>query len=82
MSKERRVAHLFREMLRASNNFTDYNFRIYFARRVKEEFRKHGNIKSPEEQDKFIAEAEKTLGILQRQSALSQFYQGPKLPIE
>lgn len=82
MSKEQRIAHLFKQMLRASNNFTDYNFRAYFTRRVKEEFRRHGNVKSPKEQDKFIAEAEKTLGILQRQSALSQFYRGLKLPIE
>lgn len=82
MSGEGRVALLFRELIRASNNFTDYNFRTYFVRRVKEEFRKHENVKSPEERDRFIAEAEKTLGILQRQSALSQFYKGLKLPIE
>ncbi|KAL5966325.1 LYR motif-containing protein 4 [Taenia solium] len=82
MSGERRIVHLFKEMLRASNNFTDYNFRAYFTRRIREEFRKHRNVKSPEEQDKFIAEAEKTLGILQRQSALSNFYRGLKLPIE
>ncbi|VDM24251.1 unnamed protein product [Hydatigera taeniaeformis] len=70
------------ELLRASNNFTDYNFRTYFTRRIKEEFRKHEHSKSSEEQDKFIAEAEKILGILQRQSALSNFYRGLKLPIE
>ena len=82
MSKEQRLASLFKEMIRASNNFTDYNFRTYFVRRVREEFKRHDNVKSPEERDKFIAEAEKMLGVLQRQSALSQFYKGLKLPIE
>lgn len=82
MSERQRILHLFKEMLRASKNFTDYNFRTYFTRRIKEEFRKQRDVKSPEEKDKFLAEAEKTLGILQRQSALSNFYRGCKLPIE
>ncbi|KAM3171255.1 hypothetical protein ACTXT7_016985 [Hymenolepis weldensis] len=82
MSRGQRIARLFKEMLRASNGFTDYNFRKYFTRRVTEEFQKHKNIKSLEEQEKYIAEAEETLAMLKRQSAISQFYRGPKLPIE
>lgn len=82
MSREQRIAHLFREMLRASNNFADYNFRKYFTRRITEEFQKHKRVKSLEEQEKYIAEAEKTLAMLKRQTTISQFYRSLRLPIE
>uniref|UniRef100_A0A5K3FEA1 Complex1_LYR_dom domain-containing protein n=1 Tax=Mesocestoides corti TaxID=53468 RepID=A0A5K3FEA1_MESCO len=82
MSGSRRVLSLYREMLRASKNFSDYNFRTYFVRRVKEEFRKHEHITSGEDLENFLAEGQKTLGILQRQSELSRSFKGLKLTIE
>ncbi len=82
MPVEQRLASLYKQMLRASNNFTDYNFRTYFVRRVKEEFKKSESLSTTEEKEKFITESEKTLGMLERQSAISQAYKGLKLPIE
>ncbi|BHF78620.1 LYR motif-containing protein 4 [Sparganum proliferum] len=79
MAAQQRMAQLFKDLLRASNNFADYNFRTYFVRHVKATFEKTSSLASKEEIDRFIAEQEKNLEILERQSALSQAFKFKKL---
>lgn len=82
MGGECRVTTIFKQMLKASSNFSDYNFRTYFVRRVNQHMKKYESIQSAEEKDKFIDESEKMLAMLERQSTLSQTFKASKLPIE
>mmetsp|Transcript_5023 Transcript_5023/g.10123 ORF Transcript_5023/g.10123 Transcript_5023/m.10123 type:complete len:88 (-) Transcript_5023:186-449(-) len=80
------VVRLYRQVLRAAGSFTDYNFRNYFLRRAKEDFRVFENRWRKGEVDgaaqkAFIKEETKHLGMLRRQGILSQMYEsGPPSP--
>ncbi|VDL97381.1 unnamed protein product [Schistocephalus solidus] len=65
MAAQQRMAQLFKDLLRASNNFADYNFRSYFVRHVKATFEKSSSLTSKKEIESFIAEQEKNLEILE-----------------
>mmetsp|Transcript_5060 Transcript_5060/g.10307 ORF Transcript_5060/g.10307 Transcript_5060/m.10307 type:complete len:88 (-) Transcript_5060:235-498(-) len=80
------VARLYRQILRAAGSFTDYNFRQYFVRRAKEDFRvfengwRQGRIDGAAK-EAFIKEETKHLGMLKRQGIVSQLYEsGPPAP--
>mmetsp|Transcript_17281 Transcript_17281/g.54053 ORF Transcript_17281/g.54053 Transcript_17281/m.54053 type:complete len:89 (+) Transcript_17281:154-420(+) len=77
------VVRLYRQVLRATGSFTDYNFRHYFRRRAKEDFRvfesrwRKGEIDAAA-QEAFINDSTKHLGMLRRQGTLSLMYEtGP-----
>mmetsp|Transcript_122561 Transcript_122561/g.381536 ORF Transcript_122561/g.381536 Transcript_122561/m.381536 type:complete len:88 (-) Transcript_122561:84-347(-) len=75
------VARLYRQVLRAASSFTDYNFRSYFLRRAREDFRvfetrwRKGDIDTTA-QEAFVKDTTKHLGMLRRQGVLSQLYEG------
>ena len=68
---EKRI--LYRRLMQVCREFRDYNFREYFLRRTREEFRKDmwNNTKS-----------KSLLEILQRQSSLQALYPAEKSIIE
>mmetsp|Transcript_22856 Transcript_22856/g.71905 ORF Transcript_22856/g.71905 Transcript_22856/m.71905 type:complete len:89 (-) Transcript_22856:172-438(-) len=74
------VVRLYRDVLRAAGTFTDYNFRHYFLRRAKEDFRvfesswKRGTIDAAG-QEAFVRAGKQHLGMLRRQGAISQMYE-------
>mmetsp|Transcript_25249 Transcript_25249/g.57332 ORF Transcript_25249/g.57332 Transcript_25249/m.57332 type:complete len:88 (-) Transcript_25249:158-421(-) len=77
------VVHLYRQVLRAAGSFTDYNFRRYFVRRAKEDFRvfesrwRKGEV-DRDAQEAFMKEGTQHLGMLRRIGVLSQMYEsGP-----
>mmetsp|Transcript_73205 Transcript_73205/g.136801 ORF Transcript_73205/g.136801 Transcript_73205/m.136801 type:complete len:88 (+) Transcript_73205:78-341(+) len=80
------VAHLYRQVLRAAGSFSDYNFREYFLRRARDDFRgfalrsKIGSLDAAGT-DAFLQDARENLQMLQRQSTLSQLYEvkGPQI---
>mmetsp|Transcript_6179 Transcript_6179/g.14766 ORF Transcript_6179/g.14766 Transcript_6179/m.14766 type:complete len:88 (-) Transcript_6179:63-326(-) len=80
------VTHLYRQVLRAAGSFSDYNFRAYFLRRARDDFRgfglrwQRGSIDAAGT-DAFLQDANETLGMLKRQSTLSQMYEvkGPAI---
>mmetsp|Transcript_27253 Transcript_27253/g.43729 ORF Transcript_27253/g.43729 Transcript_27253/m.43729 type:complete len:87 (+) Transcript_27253:128-388(+) len=82
----REVLHLYRQVLRAAGSFRDYNFRSYFSRRAREDFRAFlekrqvGDAATSEEA--FLEDTTRHLGMLRRQGTLSQLYdqsfQAPK----
>mmetsp|Transcript_38933 Transcript_38933/g.70250 ORF Transcript_38933/g.70250 Transcript_38933/m.70250 type:complete len:88 (-) Transcript_38933:184-447(-) len=75
----REVLQLFRQSMRAAGGFTDYNFRHYFVRRLREDFRafdrsiRQGKIDDASQKE-FIEKAQAQLGMLERQSTVSQLY--------
>ena len=67
---------LYRNLLKASMRFQDYNFRSYFVRRTKEEFRR-GELTSES-----LALGKSQLEVLQRQATLQSLYPSPKSILE
>mmetsp|Transcript_22614 Transcript_22614/g.33070 ORF Transcript_22614/g.33070 Transcript_22614/m.33070 type:complete len:81 (-) Transcript_22614:126-368(-) len=64
---------LYRSLLRAAKNFTDYNFRSYAYRRVRTEFRENVSL-APVEAEVKYNEGLVHLGVLTRQSIVSSLY--------
>mmetsp|Transcript_42689 Transcript_42689/g.87146 ORF Transcript_42689/g.87146 Transcript_42689/m.87146 type:complete len:85 (+) Transcript_42689:74-328(+) len=67
---------IYRGTLRAASKFTDYNFRHYFARRAREDFRAfYGSTQVDDASRKaFLEKAKENLNMLERQSMVSQMY--------
>lgn len=76
-SKE--VVQLYRDFLRASNGFENYNFRAYFIRRTKSAFR---DSKITEFTPEMLSKARGELLVLQRQSRISNMYHFDQLVVE
>lgn len=75
----KQAVQLYREFLRASNEFENYNFRSYFVRKTKSAFRNPETLElTPEEVSKARAE----LLVLQRQSKISNMYHFDPLVVE
>mmetsp|Transcript_66557 Transcript_66557/g.81478 ORF Transcript_66557/g.81478 Transcript_66557/m.81478 type:complete len:85 (+) Transcript_66557:3-257(+) len=67
---------IYRSTLRAASKFTDYNFRHYFARRAREDFRAFYSNQPVDDasQKAFLQKAQENLNMLERQSTVSQMY--------
>ncbi|CAJ0752478.1 8240_t:CDS:2 [Entrophospora sp. SA101] len=76
------ILHLYRSLLKASKNFSSYNFRDYFYRHTRDSFHKNKFETSPHKILEFIKKSENELATLKRQSYLSSLYSGEKLVIE
>ena len=61
------ISHLYREMLRTASSIKDVNFREYFLRIVKDDFRKTHT-------SDFIAMQTRNLEMLKRQSLVQNMY--------
>ncbi|OWA52081.1 putative LYR motif-containing protein 4 [Hypsibius exemplaris] len=73
---------LYKQMLRESEKFSTYNFRMYAIRRTKDGFREHRLENDPKMQGELIRKAEKSLEIIKRQAAIGQLFTTNKLIIE
>ena len=71
---------LYREMLRCAKRFTNYNFREYAARRVREDFRivRSNNTDSAKAYESGLQQ----LSMLRRQSTISSLYPQGKHAME
>lgn len=73
------VLSVYRSLLRNSNKFDNYNFREYFLRKTKGDFRKY---KSVPDNTALVELAYNDLAVLKRQAAISQMYHADKLVVE
>ncbi|KAG7867861.1 hypothetical protein KL918_002458 [Ogataea parapolymorpha] len=80
MASAQEILSLYRQFLRYSRKFENYNFREYFLRRSREEFRKLKEFDG--DTSAIIEKAKKELGVLRRQSTISQMYHFDKLVVE
>ncbi|QPG77110.1 hypothetical protein FOA43_004513 [Brettanomyces nanus] len=73
------VLQLYRNLLRASHEFESYNFREFFLRKTRKDFKQFRGV---EDNKKFYKEGLKQLGIIRRQSMISQMYPFEKMVVE
>jgi len=76
------VLQLYRQFMRASSRFNNYNFRHYFLRRSRDAFKESKNVEDPEKIHSLLSKAREELQVLQRQSRISQMYTTDKLVVE
>ena len=76
MSTASEARLLYRKLLKASLRLSDYNFRSYFYRRAREEFRRG------EMSQERVAYAQEQLAMLERQATLQSLYYPGKSVIE
>ncbi|KAJ1636261.1 hypothetical protein T492DRAFT_587752 [Pavlovales sp. CCMP2436] len=69
-----RTLGLFRQLMRASAGFSNYNFREYALRRVRLGFREHTTVGDSAAALKLVHEGERQLELLRRQATISQLY--------
>lgn len=67
-------------MLRASYQFEYYNFREYFSNKVRQEFRR--NLHFQGDNTKLYQKGLKDLGLLRRQSMISEMFPFERLVVE
>ncbi|RWS26444.1 LYR motif-containing protein 4-like protein [Leptotrombidium deliense] len=82
MAEREIVVRLYKQLLRESSKFTNYNFRSYAIRRVQDAFREHKGCKDSEKLQQLIEEAKNNLSMLKRQVAISAMYETTKLVVE
>lgn len=69
-------------MLRTSRSFSSYNFREYFIRRTKSNFRAIQNEKDTARVSSLYSDAVKELAVLKRSAIVNQLYGGWRLAVE
>merc|ERR1712156_90640 len=83
MSSQRsRILSLYKQLLRTSEHFNNYNFRNYALRRVKDGFQDAKLEKDPAAIESFINEAEQQLALVKRQTTIGQMFQEQKVVLE
>mmetsp|Transcript_5879 Transcript_5879/g.17646 ORF Transcript_5879/g.17646 Transcript_5879/m.17646 type:complete len:91 (+) Transcript_5879:99-371(+) len=73
---------MYRSLLRQSHKFSDYNFRMLAIRRVKEKFRENRNETDKVKLDALYEDAQKNLGMLERQTAIGEMFRWAPVAID
>ncbi|KAL2239573.1 LYR motif-containing protein 4 [Sesamum indicum] len=68
------VLSLFRSLLRAARDFTDYNIREYAKRRTVDAFRHNCRLSDPAEAAAAFSEGKSQLGVAKRQAVVYSLY--------
>mmetsp|Transcript_3676 Transcript_3676/g.12971 ORF Transcript_3676/g.12971 Transcript_3676/m.12971 type:complete len:85 (+) Transcript_3676:88-342(+) len=73
---------LYRNMMRSSRQFTDYNLRSYAVRSVRSRFRENAGVTDASKAQELLQVAKREAEILQRQSSISRMYGAPRVVVE
>lgn len=73
---------LYRDMLRAASKFTNYNFRDYAVRNVRDRFREGSRIVEPTAAHDAYLDGRQQLDLIQRQATVSQLFPQGKHAME
>ncbi|XP_063631404.1 LYR motif-containing protein 4 [Cydia splendana] len=76
------VLSIYKNLLRESQKFANYNFRSYALRRVRDAFKANKTLSDPKQIQKEYQFAKENLAIIRRQAAIGDMYQTEKLVIE
>uniref|UniRef100_A0A182Q5I2 Complex 1 LYR protein domain-containing protein n=1 Tax=Anopheles farauti TaxID=69004 RepID=A0A182Q5I2_9DIPT len=78
-----KVLSLYKQLLRASEKFDAYNYRMYALRRIRDAFRDNKALTDSASIASELSYAQKNLEIIKRQTIVGQLYRAPdKLVIE
>ncbi|XP_013772311.1 LYR motif-containing protein 4-like [Limulus polyphemus] len=76
------VLRLYKKMLRESISFSNYSYRTYALRRIKDAFRENKGESDPGKIKDLIMYGVHNLEIIKRQVVISQLYKTPELIVE
>uniref|UniRef100_A0AC35TH52 Complex1_LYR_dom domain-containing protein n=1 Tax=Rhabditophanes sp. KR3021 TaxID=114890 RepID=A0AC35TH52_9BILA len=73
---------LYRELQKSAHQFPQYNYKKFFARRIRDQFEAYRTVTDQAKLDQFYSESKGLLETLQRQSSISKSFPDKKLIIE
>ncbi|VDP19941.1 unnamed protein product [Soboliphyme baturini] len=73
---------LYKDLISQASKFTEYSYRCFARRRVREYFLHYRHEKDPVLLEHLYAEGERNVELLKRQTVVNSLYPGPKLVIE
>ncbi|CED82825.1 Uncharacterized conserved protein BCN92 [Phaffia rhodozyma] len=73
---------LYRSSLQASRQFASYNFRSYFVRRTKDQFKAIPSTTQPDILKAWFADRTNELETMKRSAVVNRMFEGPKLVVE
>ncbi|CAG8633442.1 155_t:CDS:1 [Acaulospora morrowiae] len=76
------VLQIYRSLLKASKNFSNYNFRDYAYRKTRDSFHQHKNETRPDKITELVKKAEHELNVVKRQGYLNSLYAVDRLIVE
>lgn len=76
------VLHLYKQFIKNAKLFNDYNFREYFLRRARADFKQHIAVQDTTKLSELYHDGQLNLAMLKRQSIISQLYTFDKLVVE
>lgn len=74
MASRNYILALYKQMMRESQKFPDYNFRSYALRRVKDGFREGQKEGDQQRIAELVQKAQENLGIIKRQTVIGNLY--------
>ncbi|KAK4181765.1 hypothetical protein QBC36DRAFT_285420 [Triangularia setosa] len=77
-----KVLSLYKQLLRQSSQFANYNFREYAKRRTRDAFRENKGVGEERKVQELVQEGLNQLRLLKRQTMISQFYKHDRLVVE
>lgn len=76
------VLSLYRSLLKAGSQFSQYGFREYARRRTRDAFREHKSETDPQKMQELVSRGVNELQMVRRQTVISQMYNIDKLVVE
>ncbi|CAF1248838.1 unnamed protein product [Rotaria magnacalcarata] len=73
-STKRATLTLYKQLFRECHKFSLYNYREYFVRRVREDFRKNRNLQDPTKIAEVLKYAQENLEVIKRQVIVGNLY--------
>ncbi|XP_026271416.1 LYR motif-containing protein 4-like [Frankliniella occidentalis] len=76
------VLRLYKSLLREGSKFSNYNFRMYALRKVRDEFKEHKLETDPKKIEAFLTFGKENLDVVKRQVMVANLYRTDNLVIE
>ncbi|XP_053695830.1 protein bcn92 [Sabethes cyaneus] len=82
VANKMKVLTLYKQMLRESQKFSSYNYRMYALRRIRDAFRDNKSLSDSSKIESELEYGQRNLDIIKRQVLVGQLFQADKLVIE
>lgn len=78
----RHVCTTYKALLTAARDVPSYNYRNFFIRKIREQFRSNKDLTDRKEIAKLLLKAQEDILMIQRTSAIGHFYEPQKIVVE